>query len=286
MVLLTAILTYACPTPFVVFWCFFSGLALPLLCRVWSLPGRESLGECVDRLFFPQRTMDTVDHDHVHRFFLFHHTSRHINTWNKIHSTLVRKEVPVCQRVNIFFSLCDIIGFSPLMLLHWEMDSFPSLIAEGWLETAVKESFCLAGLTLTCFLCNTKRGRSPTWHQISIENQDRHAFGSWEVSAATSLSSKSSVSGILKGTNVEKLWGSFIPRTWTLSWKISLSNLLHALISSVLLFVQECYINARENSMCSVVTEELQKSELCYQELDNLPQTQEKTKLLLTVACI
>lgn len=137
-----------------------------------------------------------------------------------------------------------------------------------------------------CFLYKTKRGRSPTWHHISIENQDHNVSGSWEVSAATSLSSEFSVSGILRGTNVEKLWGSFIPRTWMLSWKISLSNLLHALISSVLLFILECYINARENSMCSVVTKELQKNELCYQELDNLPQTLEKTKLLLTVACI
>ena len=72
-----------------------------------------------------------------------------------------------------------------------------------------------------------------------------------------------------------------------LSWKISLSNLLPSQTSSLLLlFSQECYISARENSMCSVVTEVLQKSELCYQELDNVPQGLDKTGLLLTVACI
>jgi len=41
-----------------------------------------------------------------------------------------------------------------------------------------------------------------------------------------------------------------------LSWKISLSNLLHAQMTSVLLlFSQECYISARENTMRSVVIE-------------------------------
>lgn len=43
-------------------------------------------------------------------------------------------------------------------------------------------------------------------------------------------------------------------------WKVSLSNLLHAQMSSVFpLFSQECYISARQNSMCSVVTEYCRK---------------------------
>lgn len=44
------------------------------------------------------------------------------------------------------------------MLLHWEVDPFPSSIAEGWLGTAVEESFYLVGLTLTVFCIKQKEG--------------------------------------------------------------------------------------------------------------------------------
>lgn len=167
----------------------------------------------------------------------------------------------MCQKINVFLSLCDKIvlqrGIFPLLFLQWEVDSFPSLTAEVWLWSCRKRK------TRVLAFC----WRSPMWYQISTGNQDHHVVDSWEVSAAASLSSKSSISGVLKGSNRKIMEGSFIPSIWMLSWNISLSNLLHAKMSYLLfLFSQECYLCARE-SMCSVVTEVLQQSKLCYQNL-------------------
>lgn len=50
----------------------------------------------------------------------------------------------------------------------------------------------------------------------------------------------------------------------------------------LLLFSQECYVSAKENSRGSVVRE----VELSHQELDDVPQGLEMPGLSLTVACI
>lgn len=126
----------------------------------------------------------------------------------KQHSQLPlrRKEVPMCHRVNVFLFLGDKIAperaISPPLLLHWEVKLFPPLAEEVWLWNCRKRA--LVSCWTNSYLCNTTGGRYPMWHQISTGNQDHHVFGSWEVFAASSLFSESSLSGVSRGTNLEK----------------------------------------------------------------------------------
>lgn len=217
MVHLTAILMYAC-TPIahtnygILMFLLRIGLAVAVqsqkpswegiagwMCRQTSFSS-ENCGHCWPwpcSLFFPVSS------------------SQFSHKYMKQHSQLsmVRKALPVCQRVNIFLSLCDKIvpqrKISPLMLLHWEMAHFLLQQQKHGCGTAERESLYPVGLTLTCSLCNTTGGRSPMWHQISIGNQDQHVLGSWVMSAVASLSSESSVS-VLGGSNSEKLWGKIL----------------------------------------------------------------------------
>lgn len=288
IVLPITIPTYACPTPFMVFLGFWSVFALLLLCRVWSPPGSESLCDWVGGLVFPQRTMDTVDCDHIHSLFFCFVIP--ILTWvfETAFIALSDKERGV---TDWFFSLLlgDKIAservISLLLLLHWELKLFPPLAVEVWLWNSRKS--VLVTCWINSYLSNRTGGRYPRWHQISTENQDHHVFGSWEAFAASSLLSESSISRVSRGTNSEKKTEESCRLYIWMSWKISLSNLFHAQMSSILLlFSREWYTSARENIMCSPVTEVLQKKELCYWELDNLPQRLDNIRLWLSVTSI
>lgn len=70
--------------------------------------------------------------------------------------SLIRKEVPLCHRVNIFLLLGDKIGpervICPLLLLYWELKLFPPVAIEVWFGTAEKKSLYPVGLTPTCVI--------------------------------------------------------------------------------------------------------------------------------------
>ena len=89
-----------------------------LLCREWSLLGRESLGKCIEGLVFHQGTTDIVDHDHIHSFFLLHHPGSHISIWNSIQSSLRWEKRLLCAREQMFSSPYVIKFFHRERFLH------------------------------------------------------------------------------------------------------------------------------------------------------------------------